>query len=347
MPTNRSLAEYCADLADATMRLDEEDTSRAYDGIVSHARTASPAELNQGLARLFPALERVALGNGGMIGQLAGGMIHAGADAMPVLGLLVDRVTAGLELAARLAPFADELGDGLAEPTTAAEAEAVFGRVARAGGLAAEDAAALTEAWFTVGQWIPGLLVPLQDKRVRLALPQRERLVAAAKATEHHVDNAGWLLGLCLVLDEEKVVVVHRETGRAYELTISGIGDNFQLHTLLATALIGEPADGFIAGKRPEPAWIAAATDGDPQPGGGIQGQFNLVDAAGEWIWNEGRPADILSMDERRVVVIDPPPYVRSWNVGRAYPLMVPEVRLDRVLPADEAAQWVSRVRDR
>ena len=45
--------------------------------------------------------------------------------------------------------------------------------------------------------------------------------------------------------------------------------------------------------------------------------------------------------------MIDPPPYQRGWNAGRAYPMMAPEIQLDRVLPADESAVWASRVTDR
>ena len=127
-------------------------------------------------------------------------------------------------------------------------------------------------------------------------------------------------------------------------MTISGIGDNFQLHTLLAATLIGDPAAGFIPGQRPHPAWIAAATNGEMDPPGGVQGQFNLVDASGAWIWNEGRPADIPHLNDRRVVVLDAAPYERTWNIGRAYPLMMPEIRLDRVLPATESAAWIARI---
>jgi len=35
---------------------------------------------------------------------------------------------------------------------------------------------------------------------------------------------------------------------RGYRMTIGGIGDKAQLHTLLAVALIGAPADGMIPG---------------------------------------------------------------------------------------------------
>jgi hypothetical protein len=161
-----------------------------------------------------------------------------------------------------------------------------------------------------------------------------------------HVGTAHWLYGLLLVLDDEPMVVLHRATGRGYRVTISGIGDNFQLHTLLAAALIGDESRGMVPGKRPTDAEIAAASDGeDMTPAGGIRGNFNLVDAYGEWIWNEGRPADIPELEGTRVVVIDPPPYARSWNPGRAYPLMRPTVTVTGLLPPDEAKHWLSLVK--
>lgn len=33
-----------------------------------------------------------------------------------------------------------------------------------------------------------------------------------------------------------------------------------------------------------------------------------------------------------------PPPYLRTWNIGRSFPMMRPDMRLERVLPAGEAA---------
>jgi hypothetical protein len=43
--------------------------------------------------------------------------------------------------------------------------------------------------------------------------------------------------------------------------------------------------------------------------------------------------------------VIDPPPYERTWNAGRAYPLMRPSVTVIEILPAAEAARWLSKVK--
>jgi hypothetical protein len=210
-----------------------------------------------------------------------------------------------------------------------------------------EDAAdpMLAEAWFTGNRWVQPVLYLSQRKDVRVVLPERARLLAATEAVAEQLNVAHWLRGLLLVLDDEQLIVLHRPTGRGFRVTISGIGDNFQLHTLLAASLIGKESRGLIPGQRPTAAEIAAASDGEPAPPGGIKGNFNLVDAYGNWIWNEGRPADIPRLEGTRVVVIDPPPYRRTWNAGRAYPLMRPAVFVDGALPAAEAARWLSLVK--
>ncbi|MET7419753.1 hypothetical protein [Dactylosporangium sp. NPDC005555] len=193
------------------------------------------------------------------------------------------------------------------------------------------------------------MLYLCQRADVRAALPQRDRLAAAIEPVRETHDTPHWLSGLLSVLDDEPLLVLDRSfagTGRGYRVTIGGIGDNFQLHTLLAAALIGDPARGLLPGRAPTAAEVAAAGTGDDlQPAGGLRGNWNLVDADGAWIWNEGTPADIPHLDGVRVVVLEPEPYSRSWDTGRAYPLMTPLLRVDAPLPADEAAAWLSRVK--
>lgn len=343
----RSVPDLCSDLADATVRLDEKASTRAFRALTAWIDQAGEADLSAGLRNLAPAVRQVALGNGGLLAQLTAGMVEAGADPFAIVDVLVERVSQGLEHAARFPEVAGTLGGDVRPPASKADVDRLEERVIRAAptlGLTVEEAGQITMAWFTINDWIPGLLLPLQQKRVRQALPQRARLTVATEAMADHADDAPWLLGLLRVLDDEPLIVVHRDSGHVYDVTISGVGDNFQLHTLLAAALIGDPAQGMIVGTPPHPTWIAAATDGEMAPTGGIRGQFNLVDATGEWIWNEGRPADIPTTAGRRVVVIDPPLYERTWNIGRAYPLMVPEMHLHGVMPADTATAWVHRI---
>ncbi|MEV4319147.1 hypothetical protein [Actinocrispum sp. NPDC049592] len=257
--------------------------------------------------------------------RLAGALVEQGADPAAVVETVVLRIADGLETAAKLPQLWE--GDPPGPEQVAEVLEKVGPQIA--------------EAWYTVDSWIPALLVLLQRANVRKSLPHRQRITAAVAAAREHIEDVEWAYGLLQVLDDEPLVVLHRDSGTGYEITIGGIGDNFQLHTLLADTLIG----AHLPGTPPERSWVAAATTGDLQPANGIKGQFNLVDAFGEWIWNEGRPADIPLLNDRRVVVLDPPPYERGWNTGRVYPLMRPTITLTRVLSTEDAAGWLERVK--
>src|SRR5690606_1461846 len=62
------------------------------------------------------------------------------------------------------------------------------------------------------------------------------------------------------------------------------------------------------------------------------------------WIWNEGVPADIRAFEGRRVVVLAPPPYVRTWHGGRLFGAMAAGAEVTRELPADEVRAWCTRL---
>lgn len=345
----RVLPELCAELLRAVQNRDEQARAAAFQAVVEQAAVADRAQLTAALRVVTPGLADVPLGNGGQLASLAGGLVERGAEPAVVLDTLVSRVAQGLENAARFPALWEKAGGGADRPAPGDpdQLPTVLNRLdaeAHRTGIPGAETRQIVEGWCTVGHWMPGLLVPLQRKDVRQALPHRHRLVDAAAATLDHIDAAQWMYGLLQVLDDESVIVLHRATGRGYRMTISGIGDNFQLHTLLAATLIGDPDRGLIPGTPPEPAWVTAATDGEPAPPGGIAGQFNLVDAFGSWIWNEGRPADIPTLQGKRVIVIDPPPYPRTWNAGRVYPLMRPTVTLNEILDPVRAAEWMARV---
>jgi hypothetical protein len=286
---------------------------------------------------------------GGDLAQLSGGMADYGTDPTVVVPVLVGRAIDALEQAARFEGLHRAAFGDVPDPDDADQIGPTLERFVGSAadhGLTEPDAAMLVQAWFCAGQWVQPVLYLCQREDVRAMLPDRDRLIAAVEPMRERIGTAHWLYGLLLVLDNEPLVVLHRASGRGFRVTVSGIGDNFQLHTLLAAALVGEGSAGGLPGRRPAAEEIAAASDGEQiEPPGGIRGCFNLVDAYGEWIWNEGRPADIPPLEGTRVVVLDPPPYERSWNACRAYPLMRPTVRVDGPLPADEAARWLAMVK--
>jgi len=346
---DQSLASQVDELLAAVEGRDNERFFGALQGIAAATHASDPEEVQAALVRLVPVLESIPLGMGGDLAQLAGGLAGHATDPAVVVPVLVGRATEAMEQAARFERLHREAYGEVPDPEDGEQIQPVLERFvgeATERGLTEQEAWVLVQAWFCGGQWVQPVLFLSQRQDVRAMLPDRGRLIAAVEPVRESIGTAHWLYGLLLVLDDEPLVVLHRATGRGFRVTVSGIGDNFQLHTLLAAALIGDEARGLLPGERPSAAEIAAAGDGEVlDPPGGIRGNFNLVGADGTWIWNEGRPADIPALDGTRVVVLDPPPYQRTWNAGRAYPLMRPTVTVEGALTAGEAAHWLSRVK--
>jgi hypothetical protein len=171
---------------------------------------------------------------------------------------------------------------------------------------------------------------------------------------------------LLRLLMDETILVLHPDTAKGFLVFIDGITDNFQLHTLLADALITEggllwregPAWG-IPGKRPS-ARVAATMRGDgPRSiAESSTGSWNLyhwtaLDASGclpskmeaeHWIWNEGVPADIRPFENRRIILLGPPSYPRGWNTARAIPSLKPTLEVRQVLEEQAVRDWLQRL---
>lgn len=321
---------------------DEAAFEAALNELGSSIPRLGPAEVARNAVALAAEIHRLPIGIGSHVTRLLGGMCDYGADAAAVLPALVDgalRVLGDVEgFKALCAESGVELPDGGNEAAFPATMDSLI--TAAGDRLEPRQIARLAECWFAGDGWVQPVLFLAQRKDVRAILPRRAELLAAVEASAEDLSTAHWLRGLLLVLDDEPLIVLHRATSQGWRCTISGIGDNFQLHTLLA----GQFA-AAVGAKPPTPAELAAAGTGELQPKAGITGTFNLVDAFGAWIWNEGRPADIPRCDGIRVVVLDPPAYARSWNAGRAYPLMVPSLTVDARLSVDESARWLSTVK--
>jgi hypothetical protein len=309
--------------------------------IAGAADSAAPEEVQEALARLCGLLLTMGFGVGEDLVGLIGFLAPFGTDPTAVVPVLVDRAAEAMELAGTFGDTHRMAFGALPRPD---DTEQIGPTLERMPG--AQRAVA---AWFCLNEWVRPLLYLSQHVAVRAMLPQRDRLVAAVAPLRDTHETPRRLDGLLRVLDDERLVVLDRDfagTGNGYHVTIGGIADNFQLHTLLAAALIGEPGEGLLPGRRPTPQEIAAATEPDaPQPPDGTRGTWNLVDAEGKWIRNEGTPADIPLVEGVRVVVLDAEPYARSWNAGKAYPLMTPAVRVDGPLTPEEAARRWERIK--
>lgn len=354
-----SLSELCDEVMWSLDANDQQGFMAALDRIARATPHARPADVQEAAGKLARVLAIIPPWKGTDLVQVAGRVASYCTDPTGLLAVLDRRTTGLLELAAWFATTLD--GKDLPDPEdptlfqeAAARARDVLAQPGRVmlptildlPARPEAQASSLAEAWFSCGAWVQPLMHLAQRQDVRAILPGRDRLIAATDAAREHIAPADWLYGLLHVLDNEVLVILHRPTGLGYRVTISGVGDNFQLHTLLAASLIGKKSRGFIPGKAPSPAEILAASDGpNVTPQGGIRAYFSLVDAYGTRIWNESRPSDIPRLEGTRVVVLDPPMYRQAWTAGRAYPRMRPTVEITEFLNPHAASYWLSKVR--
>jgi hypothetical protein len=222
-------------------------------------------------------------------------------------------------------------------------------------------------AWFALQPLCTAALAVLMRlPHLRAAIRQDSAFLAALAACPATYSSIDCVRDVLAVLDQEEVIVLHPALQRGYHIRISGIGTNFQLHTLLADALIGDPTQGWLPGKRPDPRVAAAAKDGpfpmddeDDSNFPSAEGAFNLWNWQGlqpdgtlpearrkseYWIWNEGKPVDIAPFEGRRVILLGPPPYARWWNAGRYFPGMRGELEVLEHLSQTQVQEWLTRI---
>jgi len=171
-------------------------------------------------------------------------------------------------------------------------------------------------------------------------------------------ETAALLSKLLLVRDDAQLLVLHPELRRGYLVRIAGISHNFQLHTLLADALIGDPAAGLLPGPRPDPVAVAMARDQpfdrDAPP---ATASFHLqtwhairpdgshdAGAMNHVLWHEGTPADIPAVEGMPVVVLSAVTLPRSWRAPRDWSEMVGEVEIETRLTPEQVAEIIQRI---
>jgi hypothetical protein len=337
-----------SDLEQGVRDRDSAISERAFTAISSGFQKSSTADaITAGprLAALLPDFPPT--GPRGVLAVVVGACIERGADAVACAGPILEAVDEAVRDALAFALAWGPAGGGdLPDPEQTALDDAVIGRVSsQIGDPRAAHRAAL--AWWTLGQWEMASVAVLShgDARRAVASELRQRLLGHVEQLREATKSAyKCLYYALLVLDDADIVVLDRPTGTGYRVRVSGLGDNFQLHTLLAHALVG---GGHLPGQAPTPQAVAVALDQQVPEGRRLDttGAFNLVSPHGEWIWNEGTPSDIPVVDGVRLLVLDPPPYQRGWSAGRFFPGMTASLTLTEVLSGDEASRWFEHVK--
>jgi hypothetical protein len=291
---------------------------------------AGEQELVEAGPRLAALLPGMPDGPRALTAVAVGACVEMGADAARCAPYVFDGLAVALAAAGEFCALWEATGGGdLPDPDAADPEPAVLER--------AGDEATL--GWWLLPRWEMASVAMLSRPEARTGLdPARraallEALQQVRQASGHEFKCLHHAL---LVLDDEPLVVLHRPSGTGYAMRMSGLGDNFQLHTLLADVLAG---GGHVTGRAPSAQEAAVCRDAPGQVP--TTGSFNLVAPDGEWVWNEGAPSDIPVVDGVRLLVLDPPPYQRSWPAGRFFPGMTGDLVLERVLDAEETRGWL------
>jgi hypothetical protein len=186
-------------------------------------------------------------------------------------------------------------------------------------------------------------------------------LIPALARVEEELDGAAWVALLLSVLDDEPFVAIEFPPRTGIAGRMSGVVDNFQLHTLLMEAM---PQRRALFGRRKHRVSRAAVANargtGPHQIDEEILGAWNLYtyralrngelpppDVADRehWLWNEGRPSDIPSVDGHRVILLGLATYERTWNAARAFPELAATLE-HRELIEQEIDAWLARIEE-
>ncbi|MFJ4960899.1 hypothetical protein EES43_07455 [Streptomyces sp. ADI96-02] len=320
-----------ADFEAAVVAQDPKRSGKAFTRLQETFGQAKEAELLEGGPRLAAVLRQVPPGPRAVVAVLVGACVERGADAVRCAPAVLAGLRTALEAAEAFAEAWTATGGGpFPAPGDGEPGEDV---VARTGSEAAVG-------WWTLREWERAAVAMLNDPAVRTAAADRGELLELLAAVEQASDAEFTSLAHMLrVLDDEPLVALHRPSGTGYLLRFSGIGDIFQLHTLLADALIG---GGHVEGRAPLPQEAAVCRETPGQVD--TVGSFDLVTPDGDAIWNEGAPADIPVVDGVRLLVLDEPSLRRTWPAGRFFPGMRGDVLLERPLDPQEAERWFARV---
>lgn len=211
-----------------------------------------------------------------------------------------------------------------------------------------DNAPLATAGWWTAQRYGLAAKAMLSDSGVRSAVradpSALDGLSQIVQALSTRLSEFGEVAELLRMAEVSRVLVLDRASWRGFRVRFDGVSDNFQLHTLLADALIGK--EGLrLSGTRPDPRWVVASQDGQVDPlADVVRGEWDLVGGDGTWLGNEACPGDIPEVDGERVLVLEPQSLSHSWRAGRRHPHIVGALTVLSELHADEAAAWWSRL---
>jgi hypothetical protein len=360
------LRETAAKLAAAVDGIDwsAQDVGACCRRLADEATVASQEQLAEALAVLVARLARARIEDADGVAHVAisaGTLVEKGAPAQPLSDVLLGHLP-GVLVAARR--FADGCLAAMGEPKSeeaddAEEADAIayvddraIPRAVFREHLASDRGGGASLAYLE--QWILPAVAALTRQRESLIRATKDaELCRAAKALAR--SNASWLHTLTGVQLEAPWLVVFPALERGFRLTVDGVATNFDLHALIADALIERGVPGT---RNPRDVMGVIRGTADSCVQNHVAGSWNLytfraaaydVRAAEKvptehWVWGEGQPRDVPVVDDMRTLVIGPPKYSRVWDSGRTFCALHPSVEVVSELSTPDVRATLRRL---
>ncbi|MBB6118508.1 hypothetical protein [Nocardiopsis algeriensis] len=314
--------------------------------MAGHVPAGARAEALAVLAGLLRPPGRVAVGAAADIAVLCGALVEIGTPAGSAGVEVLYRLRHHGGHAAAFLTAWERTGGG--PPPDPAQPEALDAAAARVGPELGEATASAVEGWEVLHRYALAAKAVLGDADVRAAVRSDRSLLFAlfslARQEGHRIRELGEVFELLLMAEADRILVLDRASGRAFRVWFDGVGDNFQLHVLLADALVGPEGRG-VPGHRPQPEWVASATDLRDDPREAIaEAVWDLVGGDGNWVGNEATPGAVPVIDGERVLVLEPLSLRHTWRTGRRHPHIEGRLMVEEELGPREAAVWWHRV---
>lgn len=349
-----------------------QDVDRAAQEFLSATERISQRDAETEMGLLAQHFDLPAVERGAFLAQMAGALVERGCDVLPMARPMRVRLLPLLEDCARLADACrkelpesdqakrsvadrDEFGDGDDENgPDAADPNEAFEKVRQRVSKLYPKENAAWEALHTF--WLPAIAVYSVSPEARWAA---QSLRAPAQRIAEFHEGGHWIQLILSVLDHEPLLVIEPATRTGFLARSYGVVDNFQLNTLLMEAF---PAANSNSMRRVSlTAAEIARGNGEQMSEEVVTGAWNLYgwkalrrdltlpdpknyDSNEHWIWNEGIPADIPLLEDRRVVLLGPASYDRNWRAMRMFDRLPAKLHIEKHLMPAEVTAWLERI---
>lgn len=211
----------------------------------------------------------------------------------------------------------------------------------------------LMDAWDRLPDLLDDALSLLAES---LDVRRMARAILGFQEAALAVPQAHELAGILGMPEEEIWLVIHPTARAGFRVALEGVADIAQLHVLLAEQLSGDPARGYLAGRRPHFDVLDACQLSVPTEGVVATSRFQFyrpealrpdgtlpVGFAGtsNWYWGHETLNVVPQQHGERILLIGEAVLPKTWEVNRRYSRIAAEAKVLDVLRSAEVESWL------